>query len=80
MKPLEFKIEEINDNEYGIVFYYENGKLKSETPYKNGEEDGTQKEYYDNGNLKLETIYKEGTRNGFKEYNKDGKLIYKTSP
>ena len=26
MKPLEFKIEKI-DNEYGIVFYYENGKI-----------------------------------------------------
>ena len=25
MKPLEFKIEKINDNEYGIVFYYEDG-------------------------------------------------------
>lgn len=29
MKPLEFKIEQINDNEYGIVFYYENGKTNS---------------------------------------------------
>ena len=29
MKPLEFKIEQINDTEYGIVFYYENGKTNS---------------------------------------------------
>ena len=37
--------------------YYENGKLKSEIPYKNGEQHGVEKAYYENGNLMRGILY-----------------------
>ncbi len=40
--------------------YYENGNLKKETPYKNGNREGLVKVHYENGNLKLEVVFKEG--------------------
>ena len=49
--------------------YYDNGKLKFEAEYLNGERNGKAKEYYDNDKLKFEGEYLNGKRNGKgKEY------------
>ena len=57
--------------------YYENGKLESETPYKNGKRDGLAKVYYKNGKLEAEIPYKNGKRDGLVTgYYKNGKLKY----
>ena len=40
--------------------YYENGQLKYEEPYENGEQHGLWREYYENGQLKYEYQYENG--------------------
>jgi len=40
--------------------YYDNGMLKFEGEYTNGERDGKGKEYYNNGKLKFEGEYLNG--------------------
>jgi antitoxin component YwqK of YwqJK toxin-antitoxin module len=40
--------------------WYENGQLRSEANYKDGEEDGLSKSWHSNGQLKLESNYKDG--------------------
>ena len=55
--------------------YYEDGKLKSEENYKDGQLDGISKRYYENGKLRFEYNYKDDKRNGIsKSYYKNGKL------
>ncbi len=56
--------------------YYENGALKSETPYVNGKENGVAKLYYkENGALKFEVLYTDGKINGIgKVYYENGAL------
>lgn len=65
----------------GIVKeYYDNGKLRSETEYKDGKENGVRKYYYESGNLKSETEYKDGKRNvGEKWYYENGNLKAETN-
>ena len=56
-------------------YYYKNGNLWIETPYKNGEKDGMVKSYYENGNLKEEIPYKNSKYDGIvKVYYENGKL------
>ena len=58
-----------------LKFYYENGKLEGEIPYKNGEIDGLLKGYYENGKLEAEIPYKNGEIDGLsKTYYEDGSL------
>lgn len=45
-------------------YYYGYGTLLGVTPYKNGKEDGIEKEYYESGKLKLEGSYKDCGRDG----------------
>lgn len=60
--------------------YYPNGKLKSETPYMDGEENGILKEYYESGKLKSETSYIDGKAVGVaKKYN-DSEGLESTIP
>lgn len=62
----------------GKEYYYNNGQLEieSETPFKNGKENGIEKEYYKNGRLKRETPYTDGKLNGVvKEYYETGELL-----
>ena len=40
--------------------YWDNGKVKSETHYKDGKKDGLQTEWYENGQKKLEKNYMDG--------------------
>jgi len=49
--------------------YYDNGKLKYEGEYFNGEKNGKGREYYENGNLKFEGKYLNGKRWNGKGYN-----------
>ena len=49
-------------------YYYKNGNLASETPYKNGKEEGIEKWYYENGNLNIETPYKNGKEEGIEKW------------
>jgi len=55
--------------------YYDNGNLKSETPYLEGIKHGVVKEYYESGTLKSETSYANRLLNGpAKKYDGNGKL------
>lgn len=61
----------------GKEYYYNNGQLEieSETPFKNGKENGIEKEYYKNGRLKRETPHTDGKANGIeKKYYENGRL------
>lgn len=55
--------------------WFDNGKLSSESKYKNGLKTGWYREYYMTGNLKLEQEYLKGMRHGtYKSYFNNGKL------
>ena len=61
----------------GKEYYYNNGQLEieSETPFKNGKENGIKKKYYKNGRLKRETPHTDGKANGIeKKYYENGRL------
>jgi len=55
--------------------YYMSGKVKFETPLKNGKRNGTSKAYSEFGKILGETSYKEGKENGVeKQYYESGKI------
>ena len=55
--------------------YYEDGKIKTETNWKDGKPDGLWKEWHENGQLKKEVNYKEGSRHGiYKEWYEGGQI------
>jgi antitoxin component YwqK of YwqJK toxin-antitoxin module len=54
--------------------YYENGKKKVETNYKDGKEDGLWTEWYENGQKRFEGTYKDGKMISQKEWNEDGSV------
>ena len=55
--------------------YYANGKIHTETPYKNGARNGVVVTYYTNGAVKSEAQYVDNEQNGeTKVYTKDGHL------
>ena len=69
------------------IIWYDNGKKKSETTYKDGKGDGLSTDWYENGQKSYEFTFKDGQpdglwtgwyENGQKKYEhtlKDGKLI-----
>ena len=60
--------------------YYESGKLKTESIYKNGEKEGFFKTYYESGELQSETNFKNGKEEGlFKLYYKSGEFRSETN-
>jgi len=62
-----------------VKIYYDNGIIKSETPYSDGLILGAVKEYYETGIIKKETTYSNRLLNGpTREYDKDGKLSSET--
>ena len=48
--------------------YWDNGKLKSETHYKNEEEEGPSTRWNKNGKKQLETHYKNGKKEGLETW------------
>jgi len=57
-------------------FYYDNGKLKEERPYKNGKIEGVVKHYYKSGNLKDVYSILNGKREGnYTLYDDKGKVL-----
>ena len=55
--------------------YWGNGKLKSETHYKNGKLHGPLTEWYKNGEKKMEGHFKNGKRERlWMEWSEDGKI------
>ncbi|MFH1800095.1 MAG: hypothetical protein ABH891_04515 [Candidatus Omnitrophota bacterium] len=55
--------------------YFGNGRLKSETPYKDGVPDGNFRAYFENGRVRAEGLFKNGMLVGkFKEYYENGFL------
>ncbi|MDD2382939.1 MAG: toxin-antitoxin system YwqK family antitoxin [Sulfurospirillaceae bacterium] len=59
-------------NGIGEIFY-ESGKLKSETPFKNGLRDGLGKSYYESGKIRSETPFRNDKTEGLKkEYYESG--------
>jgi len=60
----------------GIVFEkYENGKMKFESTYVNGEAAGIQRGYFENGKLKIETTYVKGVESGIQRSYYENGLI-----
>jgi antitoxin component YwqK of YwqJK toxin-antitoxin module len=58
---------------HGCLKYYENGKLRSETPYTAGRKDGTQKWYYENGAIKETVPFINGLEEGLRrQYYENG--------
>lgn len=56
--------------------YYDNGRVKTLTQYKNGVRHGMYKKYYENGSLLGEGNFKNGKPDGiFKEYAEDGEIL-----
>lgn len=56
--------------------YFEDGRLKNETPYLNNKKNGLEREYYDNGSLNYNTDWRDGTRVGSSEhYSESGFLM-----
>jgi antitoxin component YwqK of YwqJK toxin-antitoxin module len=59
-------------------FYFADGKVMTEVPYKNDEKNGIVKNYHhSNGTIETEIEYKNGKQDGMeKEYYSDGKLMF----
>ena len=83
LKSYNFKLlKDINFNRKLYIdgidkrYYWSNGNICREIPYKNGLRNGLCKSYYYNGNIGLEIEYEDGLYNGYyKEYNSNGELI-----
>jgi antitoxin component YwqK of YwqJK toxin-antitoxin module len=59
-----------------VIIFYNNDKIMKETPYKDGEINGIQKEYTFEGNISVETPYIDGLINGIvKLYFTNGPLM-----
>ena len=57
--------------------WYESGKKKYETHYKNGKKEGVEKYWYESGRKKSLKHYKNGIENGIrKEWDEDGKRTF----
>jgi uncharacterized protein len=66
----------VNQNGFN-KFYYENGKVSSEGPMKDGKPDGYWKSYYETGKLKSEGNWKNFQLDSiWKFYNEQGKLTF----
>ena len=60
--------------------YFENGNLRSETPYYNGKKHGVYKEYFKTGEISCITEYIDDLLHGeLKVYNQDGTLFNDTA-
>lgn len=46
------------------IWYYDNGQVRLETPFKNGLEHGVEKKFYKNGVREYELTYKNGVKHG----------------
>lgn len=57
--------------------WYENGQLRFEYNFKDGERDGLQREWFKNGRLRFECPYKDGEQDGLQRaWNEYGHLLY----
>jgi antitoxin component YwqK of YwqJK toxin-antitoxin module len=57
--------------------YFDIGKIKWETPYKDGKKEGTGRWYYESGKIKYEMPYKDGKKEGIcKYYSESGRIQY----
>ena len=60
--------------------YFENGNLKTEFHYKNGERHGKNNEYYEDGSKNIISNYNEGELHGLREqYYPSGNIETKTT-
>ena len=62
--------------------YHDNGQIRMEAPFKNGEKDGVEKQWYENGEIFLEVNYKHNRAEGLCTYyhdngNKQVEGVYK---
>ena len=59
--------------------YWDNGKLKSETHYENGKEEGLKTFWYESGEKKEESYYREGKKQGKTTgWDKDGNKTHES--
>ena len=59
-----------------VTAKYDDGKLKFESQWKDGLQEGTQKQYYPSGKLMVEGTFKKGKADGIiKVYDETGKVI-----
>lgn len=76
----EYGAKNISENEREIEIkkeYFPDGKLESETPYRNGKKEGAMKAYYNSGKLYCEISYKDNKQEGTQKYyhHTSGKLM-----
>ena len=70
-------IYELINGKGKVIEYHDNGKIKSESEYKNGKRNGLSKEYHENGKLKFILEYINGKIKGpGEEYYPDGTLKF----
>ncbi|WP_462429777.1 toxin-antitoxin system YwqK family antitoxin [Fusobacterium varium] len=59
-----------------VTAKYPDGKKMMESYWKNGKQDGKQKQYYEDGKIKIEGTFKNGKADGvIKVYDTTGKVI-----
>jgi antitoxin component YwqK of YwqJK toxin-antitoxin module len=51
-----------------LYWYGENGQIKEEGNYKDGNPDGLWKRWYENGQMEFECNYKDGERDGLSKH------------
>ena len=60
-------------------FYYDSGRVRGETPFKDGKREGLGKTYYETGELQSETLFKNDMIEGLrKSYFTSGKVQSET--
>jgi len=61
-------------------YYFDNGALKSEVPYKDGKRNGICKNYYESGKVNLQVDYKDGVKDGISIWYYENGNKYMESP
>jgi antitoxin component YwqK of YwqJK toxin-antitoxin module len=62
-----------------VVSYYKDGKIETESLFKNGKREGLSKLFYENGNLKMKIPYKNNAAEGLAEiYYESERIMYES--
>ena len=77
------KLINVSENKSGtgkLVWYNLNGKIRTESEYKNGYEHGLERTLFSNGVVSVEYTNKNGMKNGkYNVYDNYGKLVYESN-
>ena len=71
---------QFSDGKIDVKDYFENGSIKRESSYLNGQPNGKEIEYFENGEIKRESNFINGQRNGKQiEYHPNGEVYQKSN-